>query len=85
MTYEYDCVRCGRFEVTRSILDDPLTECPECKGEIYQIFSPHPVLWLGKFRWMKFNPDLDMDKIEIQQGKGDYRSALSKIKEGLKR
>ena len=39
-TYEYECGMCSlRFEQQQSIKDDPLKECPECKGEVRRIIS----------------------------------------------
>ena len=84
MRYEFHCEKCGNFEVRRSILDSTLTECPTCKGEIYQVYRAPEILWRGRFRWMKFNPDLDMDKVEAREGKNDYGNAMSKIEAGLK-
>jgi putative FmdB family regulatory protein len=32
--YEYRCPDCGHeFECIQSFRDDPITDCPECKGE----------------------------------------------------
>ena len=84
MFYEFNCDKCGKFEVQRSILASVLTGCPTCSGEIRQIFSPPSVIWKGRFRWMKFNPDLDMDKVEAREGKHDYGNAMDKIEAGLK-
>ena len=40
LTYEYECKACGlRFERRRSITEAPLTECPECGGEVRQLVS----------------------------------------------
>lgn len=30
--YEYSCPKCGEFEVTQRITDDPLKKCPTCKS-----------------------------------------------------
>lgn len=39
-TYEYKCLRCNyRFEVFQPITAQPLTECPNCKGEIKRLIS----------------------------------------------
>jgi putative FmdB family regulatory protein len=32
-TYEYECERCGTFEVEQKISDSPLTECPNTINE----------------------------------------------------
>jgi putative FmdB family regulatory protein len=29
--YEYECEKCGRFEVIQKFSDKPLKECPHCK------------------------------------------------------
>jgi putative FmdB family regulatory protein len=39
-TYEYECKKCGlRFERRQPITDRPLTECPECRGEVRRLVS----------------------------------------------
>ncbi|HFB67772.1 MAG TPA: zinc ribbon domain-containing protein [Calditrichae bacterium] len=39
-TYEYKCKQCGhQFEAFQKISDDPLTECPECGGEVVRLIS----------------------------------------------
>jgi len=35
--YEYQCARCGRFEVIRKFSDPPLLACPTCGGEIQKL------------------------------------------------
>lgn len=39
-TYEYECRRCQRrLETMRRLSDPPLTECPECGGELRKLVS----------------------------------------------
>jgi putative FmdB family regulatory protein len=39
-TYEYECRKCGlRFERRQPMTDRPLTECPECRGEVRRLIS----------------------------------------------
>jgi putative FmdB family regulatory protein len=39
-TYEYECTKCGHtFEIQQSILADPLTKCPKCKGLIRRLIG----------------------------------------------
>lgn len=39
-TYEYQCLNCGRkVEYFQSIHEDPITECPECKGKLTRLVS----------------------------------------------
>lgn len=28
--YEYECARCGKFEIIQKMSDEPLSECPDC-------------------------------------------------------
>jgi len=39
-TYEYECGSCGHaFERFQSMLDKPLTTCPQCGGEIRRLIG----------------------------------------------
>ncbi|HEY3140663.1 MAG TPA: FmdB family zinc ribbon protein [Acidimicrobiales bacterium] len=47
-TYEYRCKTCGEhLEVVQSFTDDPLTECPNCAGELRKVFSPIGITFKG--------------------------------------
>jgi len=37
--YEYDCKKCGVFEVTQRITESPLTTCPKCSGDVRRLIS----------------------------------------------
>src|ERR1700680_1059950 len=37
--YEYQCPKCGIFEVTRRITEAPLKRCPTCKAKVERILS----------------------------------------------
>ena len=37
--YEYQCHKCGVFEVTQRITESPLKKCPTCKGKVERILS----------------------------------------------
>ena len=37
--YEYQCPKCGVFEVTQRITEDPLKECPTCSADVHRIIS----------------------------------------------
>ncbi len=37
--YEYHCQKCGHFEVTQKITDNPLNRCPTCKGKVKKLIS----------------------------------------------
>ena len=37
--YEYQCQKCGTFEVTQRITEKTLTKCPTCKGKVKKLIS----------------------------------------------
>jgi putative FmdB family regulatory protein len=37
--YEYDCVKCGTFEVTQRITEKALSKCPTCRGKVKKLIS----------------------------------------------
>ena len=39
-TYEYECEKCGhRFEAFQSMTEDPLKECPQCRGKVRRLIG----------------------------------------------
>lgn len=48
-TYTYRCTNCGhQFEARQRMMDDPLTECPECEGKIRRVVNSVGVVFKGK-------------------------------------
>ena len=37
--YEYQCQKCGTFEVTQKITEKALGKCPTCKGKVKKLIS----------------------------------------------
>jgi putative FmdB family regulatory protein len=37
--YEYQCEKCGTFEATQRITENPLNKCPSCKGKVKKLIS----------------------------------------------
>lgn len=37
--YEYECQKCGTFEATQRIIENPLSKCPTCKGKVKKLIS----------------------------------------------
>jgi putative FmdB family regulatory protein len=37
--YEYQCPKCGEFEVTQRITEDPLKKCPKCRSKVRKLIS----------------------------------------------
>ena len=37
--YEYQCDKCGTFEVTQRITEKPLAKCPTCRSKVKKLIS----------------------------------------------
>lgn len=47
-TYVYECKNCEhQFETFQKMTDDPLTECPKCKGKIARVLFPPGIVFKG--------------------------------------
>jgi putative FmdB family regulatory protein len=45
--YEYQCGRCGRFEIIQKFSDAPLTACPTCGQEVQKLLSAPAIQFKG--------------------------------------
>ena len=45
--YEYQCARCGRFEIIQKFSDDPLRTCPTCGDEVQKMPSAPAIQFKG--------------------------------------
>ena len=45
--YEYQCAKCGRFEVIRKFSDQPLLVCPTCGQDIQKLLSAPAIQFKG--------------------------------------
>lgn len=61
MYYEYHCKKCGTVEIKHGMMEEPLSKCPRCGSEIRMIFKPAAVIWKGRFKWMKGEPEAPLD------------------------
>lgn len=47
-TYVYACKNCEhQFEIFQKMTDEPLTDCPECKGEVARVLFPPGIVFKG--------------------------------------
>jgi putative FmdB family regulatory protein len=47
-TYSYRCAGCGhKFDIFQRFSDNPLTECPECQGQLKKVLHPVGVVFKG--------------------------------------
>jgi putative FmdB family regulatory protein len=45
--YEYQCGRCGRFELIRKFSDPPVEVCPTCGAEVQKLLSSPAIQFKG--------------------------------------
>jgi putative FmdB family regulatory protein len=45
--YEYECRKCGTFEVTQRITESALRKCPKCKGKVSRLLSAPSIQFKG--------------------------------------
>ena len=46
--YQYRCEKCNEeFEAKQSISDDPIKDCPKCKGSVYRVIAPVGISFKG--------------------------------------
>jgi len=45
--YQYQCPKCGRFELIRKFSDATVTECPTCGSEVQKLLSAPAIQFKG--------------------------------------
>jgi putative FmdB family regulatory protein len=80
-TYEYACKACDEhLEVVQSFKDDPLTECPNCGGQLRKVFGAIGIAFKGSGFYRN-----DSRPQESKRGKdGDSKGEASKEKSDSK-
>jgi putative FmdB family regulatory protein len=47
-TYVYECKVCGhQFETFQKMTDEPVKECPQCRGEVARVLCPVGIIFKG--------------------------------------
>ena len=85
--YLYQCDSCGlRFERMQRMSEEPLTECPECEGEVHRVIQPVGIIFKGSGFYVTDHrqgssstltpPKEDKEKSETKsQGGGESKDA----------
>jgi putative FmdB family regulatory protein len=45
--YEYQCPKCGRFELIRKFSDESVTKCPTCGSDVQKLLSAPAIQFKG--------------------------------------
>jgi len=83
--YEYECDDCGvRFERRQPITSDPLTECPECGGDIHRLFHPVGIIFKGKGFYVTDNRSKAKSSTAVPKNRDEAKSKTSEKSEKKK-
>jgi putative FmdB family regulatory protein len=80
-TYQYRCTDCGEpLEAVQSFTDDPLTECPACRGTLRKVFSSVGIVFKGSGFYRTDSRAAEKEKAAATSGgaKGDGASDSKK-------
>ena len=84
-TYEYTCRDCGHtFEIVQSMLDEPLTMCPECGGSLRKVFAPPAISFKGSGFYSTDHGQKKAKTSAESRGDGDKTGEKSGEKTGEK-
>jgi putative FmdB family regulatory protein len=77
--YEYQCPKCGRFELIRKFSDATLTACPTCGSEVQKLLSAPAIQFKGTGWYIT-----DYARKDGKSGTGDSSQAPSGKSDGGK-
>ena len=76
-TYEYRCKDCGEhLEVVQAFTDDPLTECPACRGTLRKVFGNIGITFKGS-GFYKTDSRSKSSATKAKESSGDSSGASS--------
>ncbi len=70
--YEYACKKCGEFEVTQRITEDPLEKCPSCGRKVTKLIS-HSAFHLKGSGWYATDYDKNGSGKSDKSDSGDTK------------
>jgi putative FmdB family regulatory protein len=82
--YEYQCPKCGRFELIRKFSDATLTTCPTCGSEVQKLLSAPAIQFKGTGWYITDYARKSEGKGKGEAGKGDGGKAEGGKAEGGK-
>ena len=91
--YLYECDSCGvRFERLQRMSAEPLTQCPECDGDVHRVIQPVGIIFKGSGFYITDNrqvssptltppKELDKPKEKKELASGETKKELAPPKE----
>ena len=80
-TYEYLCRTCShRFEAWQKMIDDPLSVCPECGGQIRRVLYPTGIVFKGSGFYKTDHSSSSMVSSNDHTAKSDSQATTTETK-----
>jgi len=85
--YEYECCDCAHsFEVRQGFHDEPISECPKCRGKARRVIRSVPIIFKGSgFYVTDSRPDTDSRSQSPSEGKPIQSKAQTKSQPKVKK
>jgi putative FmdB family regulatory protein len=80
--YEYECQKCGTFEATQRITENPLSKCPTCKGKVKKLISNTSFQLKGTGWYITDYARKGKDASKGENGASSSAESKSETKEG---
>ena len=77
--YEYQCPKCGRFELIRKFSDETVTKCPTCGSDVQKLLSAPAIQFKGTGWYIT-----DYARKDGKSGTGDSSQGPSGKSDGSK-
>jgi putative FmdB family regulatory protein len=77
--YEYQCPKCGRFELIRKFSDETVTKCPTCGSDVQKLLSAPAIQFKGTGWYIT-----DYARKDGKSGTGDSSKEPSGKSDGAK-
>ena len=82
--YEYQCPKCGRFEIIKKFSDAPLTACPTCGRKVERLLSAPAIQFKGTGWYVTDYAKKSSGGSEGGESKGSGASSSSSKESGNK-
>ena len=80
--YEYQCRKCGRFELIRKFSDEPLTAFPTCGREVQKLMSAPAIQFKGTGWYITDYARKSSGEGKSGEGKSDESKSGRQVRRG---
>ena len=81
-TYSYKCRNCDhQFDIRQRFSEDPLTQCPNCEGQIRRVISNVGIVFKGSGFYITDNRNGKANSAVTGNGKKEQKEATAEKKD----